>query len=68
MLKIRVTKPVNGKTRVTFDDSRGSTGFREDLGEVALEDLHEAVLGAANRWQKVRDDIREARRPTRPIG
>lgn len=56
-MKVKVTKPVGGRTTVTVNDRRGSTGlFRahKDLPVASLRGVLEKDLGD---WEEARSEV-----------
>lgn len=61
-MKIKVFRPVDGRTRVVVDDRRGATGLYQVLADVPVKGLAGALKGPLEAWKSRRDTIVATRR------
>lgn len=62
-MRLKVTKPRDGKTTVVLDDRGGLTGFYSRLTGVDVANFQQVVEPEAAKWEEARKRIRDARRP-----
>ena len=61
-MRIKVTKPKEGKVDLVVDDLRGATGMKEGEYGVLLADLPARSRALVDRWRSRKDAIRNARK------
>ena len=64
-MRVVVTKPLDGKTNVLVDDSRGATGLKKAFRAVPVGDVANVIAPSLAQWGEAREAIREVRRQAR---
>ena len=65
MIRVSVTKPRQGLTTITADDSKGPTGYKKTIRNVPVGDVEGEVTAMLAEHDSLREAIAEVRRTWR---